>query len=120
MRLDGSTVLNPGLLRDQIVWQQKSVIGQNSFGEDVYAWGEFLTCRAQILSADGGDEQFRSSQYVGLAKYKIVQHYSRGLGTAMRIAWFVDEQILYLNVLSINPSPGMRQYQTILAKDYED
>lgn len=37
----------------------------------------------------------------------------------MRIAWLFEGSLLYLNILSIDPSPGMRQYQTILAKDYE-
>lgn len=119
MRVDGSIVLNPGLLRDQITWQQKAVTGQDSFGQDVFGWVDFVTCRAQVLALDADDEIYRGSQFYGLAKYKIVQHYSRGLGMAMRVAWLFDGQELLLNVLSINPAPGMRQYQTILAKDYE-
>lgn len=119
MRVDGFKVLNPGLLRDQITYQQKSVTSQNAFGEDVFAWVDFVTCRAQVLSVSGGDEIFRGSQFYGLAKYQITQHSTRGLQVAMRIAWLFEGSLLYLNILSIDPSPGMRQYQTILAKDYE-
>lgn len=118
-RFDGSIVLNPGLLRDQIIWQQKSVTGQNTFGEDVYTWANFVRCRAKVEAISGGDELFRGSQFYGLAKYTLLQHYTRGLQNDMRIAWLIDDSYLYLNVLSIDPGPGMRQYQTVLAKDYE-
>ncbi len=117
-RVDGSQVLNPGPLLDQITWQQKSVTAQDSFGQDTYSWTDFVTCRAQIRALQG-DELLRAQQYYALAKYQIIQHHYKGVTAAMRIAWLLDGIVLYLNVLNINPSPGMRLYQTILAKDYE-
>lgn len=125
MRLDGSIVLNPGLLRDQITWQSRAVTSQNTFGEDAPpaagsdGWADFVTCRAQVLAISGGNEVYQGSQFYGLAKYQITQHYTKGLQVAMRICWLIDGGMLYLNPLSIDPAPGMRQYQIILAKDYE-
>lgn len=124
-RFDGSIVLNPGLLRDQITWQHRAVTSHNTFGEDAPppsasdGWADFVTCRAQVISVAGGNELFRGSQFYALARYQIIQHYTKGLQAEMRIAWFFDGEYLYLDVLSIDPAPGMRQYQIILAKDYE-
>ncbi len=118
VRFDGSFVLDPGRLRDQITWQQKTVSGQDSFGQDVFDWTDVVTCRAQITALQG-QELFRAQEYNALAQYQIVQHHTVGLTAAMRIAWLIDGTLLYLNVLNINPAPGARLYQTVLAKDFE-
>lgn len=123
-RIDGSIILNPGLLRHRVTWQGRNVAGQNTFGEDVPApgnsggWADIVTLAAQVTALQG-DELMRAQQYFALAKYKILQHFYSGLQEAMRIAWFVDGRQLYLTVLNINDPPGTGRYQNIIAKDYE-
>lgn len=117
-RIDGSIILNPGVLRHRVTWQAKAVSGQNSFGEDVITWPDVVTLAAQVTALQG-DELMRAQQYFALAKYKITQHFYSGLQEAMRIAWFVDGRQLYLTVLNINDPSGTGRYQTVIAKDYE-
>ena len=86
MRLDGSKILNPGLLRHTITWQQKTVSGQNSFGEDIYEWDDVMVCRARV-TALAGRELEAAQQRWAEARFQIEQHYVSGLKRAMRVAW---------------------------------
>ncbi len=117
--IDGGEVLNPGLLRHQITWQQKIVSGQNSFGEDIYTWQDFLTCKARVQGAPGKDETERAMQRWADAEFMITQHFSPGVAANMRIAWWIDGAMVYLDVLNIDDPPGTGRYQNILARTFE-
>ena len=120
--LFGGEILNPGLLRHQITWQRKSVSGQNSFGEDIYTWQNFLTCRARVEGApnsSGQDESQQAMQRWAEAEYLITQHFAPGLAAKMRIAWWIDGAMVYLDVLNIEDPPGTGRYQKILARTFE-
>lgn len=116
--LDGAAVLDPGRLFDQIVWQRKNVTGQDSFGQDVFEWTDFLPCRANVDSTPGRGEFAQLMQRWPEADYLITQHYSRNVSEDMRISWFVDGAIKYLDVLKIDPSPGRRAYQTVVCRTF--
>lgn len=116
-RLDGSEILNPGLLRHQIIWQRKNVTGQNSTGEDVFTWQDYLTCRAQVAAASG-TEYAREMQTWPEAKFILTQHFSRGISEDMRIAWYVDGDVKYLDVLNIDDPAGTGRYQEVVCRTY--
>ena len=118
-RLDGSNILNPGLLRHQITWQQKSVIGQNASGEDIFAWTDFLTCRARVQST-AGRELTRIMQIWAEADFLIEQHFSRGLRDDMRISWYNEGEIIYLDVLNINDPENNERYLEVVTKTFVD
>ena len=119
-RLDGSEILNPGLLRHQITWQQKSITGQNASGEDIFAWTDFLTCRASVRATTGREFQ-RVMQIWAEANFVIRQYFSVGLTTDMRIAWFVDGAIIYLDVLDISDPLNSRiDGQEIVVKTFSE
>ena len=114
-RVDGSDILNPGLLRHQITWQQ-AVTGQNSTGEDIYAWTDFLTCRARVESTNG--RQFESvMQRWAEADYVMTQHFSPGVLEDMRIA--CGGEIVYLDPINIGDPSGTRRQQTVVCRTYE-
>ena len=115
----GEEILNPGLLRHQITWQQKSVTGQNSYGEDIFTWTNFLTCRARVEGAPGNNEVERAMQKWADAEFLITQHFSPGVLANMRIEWWIDGAMVYLDVLSIDDPPGTGRYQKILARTFE-
>ena len=118
-RIDGSFILNPGLLRHGIVWQEKVVSGQDTTGADVYSWNDVLRCRARV-QALGGREYARVMERWADAQYEITQHYSKGLKAKMRIQWLVDGDTHTLDVLNINDPAGAGRYQTVICKDHED
>lgn len=119
--LFGGQILNPGLLRHQITWQQKVVSGQNSYGEDVYTWENVLTCRARVEGAPriNQNESQQAMQRWAEAEYMITQHFSPGLEAKMRLAWWIDGAMVYLDVLNIDDPPGTGRYQEILARTFE-
>lgn len=119
-RLDGSQILNPGLLRHQITWQQKTASGQNASGEDNVVWTDFLTCRASVESTTGREFQ-RVMQIWAEADFVIRQYFSRGLTTDMRIAWFVEGQMIYLDVLDISdPLNNEIDGQEVVVKTFQE
>lgn len=120
MRVDGSKILNPGLARHQITWQEKRVTAQNSFGEDVYTWSDVVTLRARVRSL-GGRELAQARQMWPDARYEIEQPYYAGLDPMMQISWYVDGSTTKtLDVLDIQDQPGSGRYQIVLAKDHGD
>jgi head-tail adaptor len=114
-----SDALDPGLLRHQITWQKKVVSGQNSYGEDNFSWVNFLTCRACVEGAPRRGETQQAMQRWAEAEYQITQHFSPGLEAKMRIAWWIDGAMAYLDVLNIDDPPGTGRYQKILARTFE-
>lgn len=118
-RIDGDPILNPGLLRHQITWQRKDVTGQDSFGQDSFAWVDVLTCKARVQGSNSGrGETERLMQRFPEADFVITQHFSRGLEESMRIAWFVDGEVTYLDVLSIDDPAGTGRYQTVVCRNF--
>jgi head-tail adaptor len=110
--------LDPGQLRHQITWQQRN-ISQNSFGEDVVTWSNFLTCRAAVETTSGKGEYAAVMQKWAEAQFAITQHFAPGLLAEMRIAWYVDGAMVYLDVLSIDDPAGTGRYQKIIARTFE-
>lgn len=119
-RIDEAARLNPGVLRHQITWQRKNVIGRNSFGEDTYgdpAWLNHLTCKAQVKELNGRELE-RLQQTWAEVKYEIKQYRSAGLKSEMRLSWYIDGQVRTLDVLGILDPPGTGMYQLVYAKDH--
>lgn len=114
-----SEILNPGALRHQITWQRKVTSGYNSYGEDQYTWQDFLTCRARVEGAPGRNEIQEAMQKWAEAEYLITQHFAPGLLANMRICWYVDGEVIYLDVLNIDDPPGTGRFQKILARTFE-
>jgi len=119
MRVDQSRILNPGLLRHQTTWQRKAVTGQDSYGEDVFAWIEVVTLRAQVRQMQGREIDSARQSWPD-ARYSIMQPYRAGLDTAMRISWYIDGEVRALDVLDIADTPGVGRYQTVIAKDHRE
>lgn len=115
--VDGAEVLNPGLLRHQITWQVKSVSGQDGFGQDIFVWADFLSCRARV-EADLGRESEQFQQRWAEADYVLTQHFYNGLLPEMRIAWLDDGVMKYLDVLSIQDPAGTGRYQKVVCKTF--
>jgi SPP1 family predicted phage head-tail adaptor len=117
-RIDESLILNPGVLRHQITWQGKAVTGQDSMGQDSGGWADVLTCRADVKSLEGHELEIAQQKWAE-SRFRVIQHYSKGLTDKMRIAWLVDGKMLYLDVLDISDPPGIGRYQIVTTKDYE-
>lgn len=118
-KADGSEILNPGLLRHRITWQEQVVTSQDSYGQNVYTWQPVLTCRAQV-QARGGMEMERAMQKWADAQFLITQHFSPGLRAKMRILWYVDGETQILDVLGIDDPSGMGRYQNVVCKNFEE
>ena len=112
-------VVNPGHLRHQIAWQEKQVSGQDSYGQDIYTWRTFLTCRAKIMATDGREIQTNDQRWA-IAPYTITQHFYAGLKAKMRIVWFVDGENRYLDVLDVGDPTGMGRMIAAMAREFED
>lgn len=113
-------ILNPGTLRDQITWQTKNVIGQDTYGHDILGdppHRDVVTCMCRV-SGMQGRELIAAQQIWADARYRIRQHYYKGLKPDMQIAWFVDGEVRLLDVLDIQPAGDMHQMQVIYAKDH--
>ncbi len=117
MRRDGGVTVDPGLLRHSIVWQQKVVASQNAFGEDVYDWQDVLSCRAQVRSLSGMELQSAQQRWAE-SQYGILQYYSPGLATTMRISWNDNGTTRYLDVLNISDKAGTRRRLDVIAKEW--
>jgi SPP1 family predicted phage head-tail adaptor len=117
-RIDESYILNPGLMRQQITWQGQVVSGQNPNGEDVLTWGNVLTCKADITGLIGLELE-RAQQKWAEARYRIIQHYYKGLTDKMRVAWLIDGTMRYLDVLDISDPPGTGRYQVVTTRDFQ-
>lgn len=116
-RIDGSEIFNPGLLRHQITWQQKTVSGQNSAGEDIFAWSTFRTCRVEIKSTTGQEFE-RVMQIWPEADYVVQQNFLLGMLPDMRGSWFVDGAVIYLDILDISDPINNRAYQEIVCRTF--
>ena len=110
-------VVNPGQLRHQITWQQKNVTGQNSIGEDIYTWVNFLTCRASVEATVGREYQ-QIMQRWAESDFMITQHFYKGVAPEMRIAWFVDGSITYLDVLDVSDPLGTGRLQQVVCRTF--
>jgi SPP1 family predicted phage head-tail adaptor len=116
-RVDEGRPLNPGILRHQIVWQKKVVSGQDSYGQDVVDWAQFVLVKAQIKSLTGRELQDAQQRW-GDAQYQITQHYVRNLERGMRGVWLADGRTKYLDILDIRDEPGTGSYQRIIARNW--
>lgn len=116
MRLDGSKVLNPGLLRHQITWERKVVSGQLD-GEDVFAWEIVADVRARILPLVGRELE-NAQQRWPEARYRIEQHYVPGLQRGHRGYWHGEEGVRYLDAVDVQDPAGTAMSLVILAKEW--
>lgn len=118
MRIDGGKTLNPGVLREQLIFQRKDVTGQDSYGQDVYTWQTVVSMRGQVTALQGRELDLAQQKWAE-AKYKIVTHWYSGLKLEHRIEWWDGDATRYLDMLSIDDIPGTRAYLTILAKEWK-
>ncbi len=118
-RVDESGILNPGVLRHQLLWQVKTVSGTNSTGEDVYDWNQtFVEVRGQVKSLEGRELEMVQQRFAE-ARYGIIHPWVPGLTTKMRILWIDPSGYEHvLDVLDVSDSPSIRGYTTVVAKDY--
>jgi len=119
VRIDGSEILNPGLLIHQIIWQVKTVTGQDAFGAAIYTWTDFLRCKARVESTQG-KEFTQVMQRWAEAEFSLTQHFSKRVTPDMRIAWLRDGQTVYLDVLNINDPAGIGRYQYVICRTFEN
>ncbi len=113
-----------GDLLDQITWQRKGIAGQNASGEDIYTWVDLLTCKARIQSSRSliakNPEFQQVMQRWAEADFIITQHFSPGLSADMRISWFTDGAVVYLDVLGVDDhTEEIVQYQTVACRTFE-
>jgi head-tail adaptor len=118
MRIDRGETLRPGLLRHQITWERKVPADppQNEWGEDVFTWQGFLTCKAQIKELTGRELQFANQRWAE-AQYQLLQHYVPNIEMTDRISWWIDGKVILMDILSILDPPGTLRYQEIIAKE---
>ena len=109
--------LDPGRLRHQITYQRQTVSGQNTFGEDVVAWTNIVTLKAEVRSL-AGRELYAVAQKWAEARYVIEHHYYLGLKPEDRISWYVDGEVKTLDVLDVQDGAGAGRVQKVIAKDH--
>ena len=125
-RVDQSGILNPGLMREKIVWQRKiSPAALNTFGEDKAPigeseWEDFVSVNANIMS--GTKMEIQAAQAIfAEAKYVIEHQFVNGLSASMRIVWDVDgnpDNRKYLDVFDTSDPIGNKRYINTIAKDF--
>lgn len=116
-RIDGSTILNPGLLNHRIVWQQKAVSGQDSVGQDIYTWGDVITTPARVTALQGRELEAAQQRWAE-ARFKIEMHYTAAIEREMRGAWFVDGEYRYLDVIDAEDPWGTGMVLHVMAKEW--
>jgi|SRR5579885_62316 len=109
--------LNPGEMREQIVWQRKVVTGQDGFGQDLYDWTDLLSCYAKVESLSGIELQ-REQQRWAEAQYRVRHQFTKGMRPKDRIAWNNDGTTQYLDVLDVSDREGLRMITTVVAKEW--
>lgn len=116
-RIDGGRVVNPGAFRHRIIWQEKAITGQDSFGQDIYSWRDVVSCSAQVRELQGRELQSAQQRWAE-AKYMIQQHYDARPRVAHRIAWFNRSTWLYLDPIDIPDQAGTGLVLDIAAKEW--
>lgn len=119
MRVDESKTLNPGLLRHRITWQQKTVTGQDSFGQDIFTWSDITSVSCQVKPVTGREKESAEQRWAE-ARYRIVQHYVPGMDRVDRGAWWVDGEYRYLDIIDINDRAGIGRVMEITAKEWTE
>lgn len=112
MRLDEGRTLNPGLLREQVTFQRKTVTGQNSYGEDTYTWTDVLTCKMQVVAMQGRELESAQQRWAE-ARFRLRGHYTDRVTTTMRAVW----NGRYLDVLDAEDPYGTRRVLQVAAKE---
>lgn len=112
-----SSETNVRAFRHQITWQRRNLASPPS-GSDDFVWSDVLTCRASIEQAGfrQSAEHSGAQQTIAEWSYEITQHYSRGLNTEMRIGWWIDGEMRYLDVLDIQDATGSGRFQLVHAE----
>lgn len=120
MRVDGSKIVNPGVYRERIQIQRKSVSGQNSTGEDVFTWVKVVDCAARVTSLQGVEIDEKAEQIWENALYRIEMHWFSGLDSAMRAVWQAAGGLKGLNITDISDTWGTRRLLILSARSLPD
>lgn len=115
MRIDGSKILNPGLLRHRIIWQQKAVSGQDSVGQDIYAWADFITTPARVTALSGRELEAAQQRWAE-ARFKIEMHYTPAIEREMRGVWGSR----YLDVIDAEDPWGTGMVLHVMAREWAE
>lgn len=106
--------MNPGDLRTSVRIEQKTVTGQDSYGQDVFTWTTVATmwCDVRPLS---GRELEAAQQLHAEARWKIRTHYpSVTIKRAMRAVIGTRT----LDILDAEDPVGKRREFVMLAKEW--
>ncbi len=112
-RVDGSTILNPGLLRHRIVWQQKAISGQDSAGQDIYTWTPIVTTQCRVTALQGRELEFANQRWAD-ARFQIEMHYVSTLKREMRGVWGTR----YLDIVDAEDPWGTGMVLKVIAKEW--
>ena len=112
-RVDGSTILNSGLLRHRITWQQKSVSGQDSAGQDIFTWLPVVTTQCSVTALSGRELEFANELWAE-ARLRIEMHYVSTIKREMRGVWGTR----YLDVVDAEDPGGTRMVLQVIAKEW--
>jgi SPP1 family predicted phage head-tail adaptor len=113
MRSDGSKVLNPGLLRHRITWQEKTVTGQDSLGQNIYEWDDVLITPARVVALVGRELELAQQRWAE-ARFRVEMHYITGIKREMRGLWGTR----YLNVIDAEDPWGTGMVLHVVAKEW--
>lgn len=117
MRLDGARTANPGRWRERVAFQQKTVSGQDSFGQDTYTWTDVQECRMGITLLQGRELSNLQQRWSDV-QWRGECHWFTGITTDMRVAWNVDiNTTRYLDVLQAEDPYGTRRVMQVYLRE---
>lgn len=118
MRIDGSRdTLNPGLLRQRVTIQQKSVTGQDTRGQDEYTWASVQETWANITALQGREMEVVQQRWAD-ARFKVIMHFLAGVTFAMRLAWLDGSTTRILQIMDVQDPDGLRKRLVLFCREW--
>lgn len=78
--------MRSGPYRHRITIQEKTVTGQDSYGQDTVIWPTYHACWASVDSLQGREFQAVQQRWAD-ARFRVRIRYKAGIQRAMRIVW---------------------------------